>query len=73
MSMNFDYWNEQYFFDNIGFVLKISERCNLACKYCYFFFQKDRSYLKNPAIIPINNVKAYAKFIANLGKQNGIP
>jgi uncharacterized protein len=31
-------------------VYKISERCNLACDYCYFFFKGDDSYKSHPPL-----------------------
>src|SRR5215217_946413 len=29
-------------------VLKVAERCNLACKYCYMYQHVDQSYLDRP-------------------------
>ncbi|HEV2739171.1 MAG TPA: hypothetical protein VGU66_11380, partial [Candidatus Elarobacter sp.] len=37
--------------DFLSVVLKVAERCNLACPYCYFFFGGDDSYLLHPAFI----------------------
>jgi uncharacterized protein len=36
---------------SIDIVLKITERCNLACTYCYFFFSGDQSYLQHSPVI----------------------
>jgi uncharacterized protein len=32
-------------------ILKITERCNLACSYCYFFFGGDESYKVHPPVM----------------------
>ena len=32
-------------------VLKISEGCNLACEYCYFYFRGNQTFENNPALI----------------------
>lgn len=37
--------------NSLQVVLKVAERCNIACKYCYFFFGGDDSYKDNPAYI----------------------
>lgn len=37
--------------DFLSVVLKVAERCNLACPYCYFFFGGDDSYLLHPSTI----------------------
>ena len=31
-----------------AFVLKIAERCNLNCSYCYMYNKGDLSYLRRP-------------------------
>lgn len=44
-------------------ILKVSERCNLACDYCYFFFGGDDAYEKHPALISTDNVTELAAFL----------
>jgi len=34
--------------ENLNIVFKISERCNLKCDYCYFFFGGDDTWKKHP-------------------------
>jgi uncharacterized protein len=46
-------------------ILKTSERCNLACTYCYYFFGGDESYKKRPPIIGIDTVKKIATFLSD--------
>lgn len=35
----------------LGIVLKTSERCNIACTYCYFFFKGDDTYKQHPPLL----------------------
>lgn len=35
----------------LNIVLKVTERCNLACTYCYFFFQGDQSWQKHTPVL----------------------
>lgn len=44
-------------------VLKIAERCNLKCPYCYFFFAGDESYKSDPKVIPMGVVEDTARFL----------
>jgi uncharacterized protein len=44
-------------------ILKVAERCNIACKYCYFFFGGDESYQDNPAQISLETIHQFARFI----------
>lgn len=34
-----------------GLILKLAQRCNLACGYCYMYEHADRSYLSKPAVM----------------------
>jgi uncharacterized protein len=51
---------------------KISERCNLACKYCYFFFKGDESYLDHPAYIAEQTVRSVGRFLGEGARDMGI-
>lgn len=44
-------------------VLKIAERCNLACPYCYYFFQENDLYKSSPALISEDTIRDVAKFL----------
>jgi uncharacterized protein len=35
--------------DELTVIAKVSERCNLACPYCYYFFMGDESFATRPA------------------------
>src|SRR3989440_10914660 len=34
------------------FVLKVHQRCNLSCDYCYVYTMADRSWRDRPAVMP---------------------
>lgn len=49
--------------EHLNVVLKISERCNLACDYCYFFFNGDQTWREHPPLINLRTVKKLAEFL----------
>jgi uncharacterized protein len=57
-------------------VYKISERCNLACSYCYFFFRGDETYKDRPPLTLLKVAEALGAFISeavshyNFGRVN---
>jgi uncharacterized protein len=53
-------------------VLKVAERCNLVCPYCYFFFGGDESYKQHPAVMPQPVVEKTAKFLSDAVDTHGI-
>ena len=55
----------------IDIVLKISERCNLACPYCYYYFQEFDGN-KNKAIISDEVVEALPDFFERTAKETMI-
>ncbi len=56
----------------LNIVLKISERCNLKCSYCYFFFAGDETWKKHPAVIGKPTVDAVARFARQAARHYGI-
>lgn len=46
-------------------ILKVSEVCNIACSYCYFFFGGDESYKNNPAYISKTTIDGLCRLLAN--------
>lgn len=44
-------------------VYKISERCNLACDYCYFFFKGDETYRTHPPLASGLLTKSVVEFL----------
>ncbi|HEV2679407.1 MAG TPA: radical SAM protein, partial [Rhodanobacter sp.] len=51
--------------NTLQIILKVAERCNIACKYCYFFFGGDDSHKFNPAYIADETVDHLADFVAD--------
>jgi uncharacterized protein len=48
----------------IEVIVKISERCNIACSYCYFFYGSDTSYLQHPARISYEIIDQLGSYLA---------
>ncbi|MCS5707958.1 4Fe-4S cluster-binding domain-containing protein [Candidatus Berkiella cookevillensis] len=44
-------------------VLKTVERCNINCSYCYFFNDKDKSFLKHPKYISLKMIEDVCHFL----------
>lgn len=53
-------------------VLKVSERCNINCTYCYYFNGKDQTYKERPAKISLDTVKNVALFLVQGAKEAGV-
>lgn len=53
-------------------VLKVSERCNLACPYCYFFFSGDETYKLHPPLISSPTVDDVIAFIREAVQDTGV-
>jgi uncharacterized protein len=49
--------------NDLEVILKITERCNIACTYCYFFFGGDESFNDKPGLIAPETISHFAKFI----------
>ena len=44
-------------------IVKITERCNINCTYCYFFNKDDKGYERHPKYISMERAKEMAQFI----------
>jgi uncharacterized protein len=44
-------------------IIKIAERCNLACSYCYYFFMGDDSYKDRDAIMKCEQFPLVAEYL----------
>ncbi len=51
------------FGNQIDVVLKLAERCNLACPYCYYFFQENKLSEISRPLIPEKTVHVLAAFL----------
>lgn len=49
--------------NKLGVILKLTERCNLNCTYCYFFNGPDDSYKRRPARIDNTTIKSLLVFL----------
>src|SRR5260221_10491935 len=58
-------------FNTIEVVVKVSERCNIACDYCYMFYKGNDDYTRHPTYIPEESVEALAKFLVDSVKVHG--
>lgn len=56
----------------IEVVIKITERCNIDCSYCYVFNKADQSYKEHPALISIDTVTQLARFLEDAVSKHSI-
>jgi uncharacterized protein len=54
---------------NLNIVFKISERCNLKCDYCYFFFSGDDTWKLHPPLVPRQVVEHMGAFVARAARD----
>ena len=55
------------------FVLKIAERCNLNCSYCYMYNKGDTSYLRRPKFMAKEMATAALERIASYAARHKLP
>jgi len=53
-------------------VLKVAERCNLACPYCYYFYQENELHKTTPALMAEDTVRHVAAFLRRGVQELGI-
>jgi uncharacterized protein len=46
-------------------ILKVTERCNIACTYCYFFFAGNDSHAEHPSLLKRDVFLSTVDFLAN--------
>lgn len=49
--------------DKLQVILKVAERCNIACDYCYYFFGGDESYKDRPAYLTAEVARKLIAFL----------
>lgn len=49
--------------NRLDVVLKVSERCNLACPYCYYFYKENTLHETSDALIKERTVSQLARFL----------
>lgn len=57
----------------VEIILKVAERCNLVCSYCYYFFAGDQSYRSRPPRISSEVVERLASFLADGVRDLDLP
>ncbi len=53
-------------------ILKVIERCNINCSYCYFFNGIDTSFRKHPARISLDIINNLANYLKEAAQAHGI-
>lgn len=53
-------------------IVKVVERCNLACTYCYYFEGGDQTYKNKPAVMSRDTARALAGFLADGAAELGL-
>lgn len=48
---------------HVQIILKTVERCNIACKYCYFFFGENQTYKAHPPYISRESLVKVTRFL----------
>ncbi|MDW7548167.1 radical SAM protein [Pseudoalteromonas sp. SCSIO 43201] len=57
---------------HLDIILKITERCNIDCDYCYVFNLHDTSYNKRSARVSLDNIESLVSFISQAISDFGI-
>jgi uncharacterized protein len=50
--------------DRLQIVFKVVERCNINCRYCYYFNMGDSSALQRPPVVSVDTVAQIARWLA---------
>jgi uncharacterized protein len=48
---------------HVEIILKVAERCNLNCTYCYFFNKENKDFENNPALISAETSRNLVRFL----------
>ena len=49
--------------NHIEIILKVAERCNLNCRYCYFFNKENKDFEDHPALIATDTIHHLVRFL----------
>ena len=72
MTLHAQKQTDRYHFETLQIVLKIAERCNINCSYCYYFNQDIDSSIGRPALISLETAEAIAQYVARGVSEVGI-
>ena len=57
---------------NMEVILKVTERCNINCTYCYFFNMTNRDYESHPPYLNPSTIEEIGRFLANAAKAANV-
>ncbi|RXZ38005.1 radical SAM protein [Oxalobacteraceae bacterium CAVE-383] len=61
-----------YKWSRLEVILKVTERCNINCTYCYFFNAENQDFKSHPAYIKTETIVACAKFLEKAARESGV-
>ncbi|WP_175425514.1 radical SAM protein [Trinickia violacea] len=53
-------------------ILKVTERCNIDCTYCYYFNGNNRDYMGQPPYLTVDTAKSLAVYLRNAACSHSI-
>lgn len=53
-------------------VVKVTERCNINCTYCYVFNKGNEDFLRHPPAIPIDVVSGFVDFLIQAIRHDNV-
>lgn len=56
---------------NLEVILKVTERCNIDCTYCYFFNSENQDFKTHPPYIKAETIDACGRFLAQTARECG--
>lgn len=56
---------------NLEVIVKLTERCNIDCTYCYVFNAEDRGFEKHSALMSADTAAAMTRYLVNAAKLLG--
>lgn len=51
-------------------ILKVAERCNIACTYCYFFDPRNTDFESRPPLISVETIDHVAAYLLNAARRH---
>ena len=51
--------------DSIEVIIKVTERCNIDCTYCYMFNKGNKDYLQRPVRMSVETINDICRFLKN--------
>lgn len=54
---------------HVEIILKVAERCNLNCTYCYFFNKENKDFENHPALISVETIRHLVRFLRTSSQE----